>query len=248
MKTDYRKYRLTARDRLIYGGAGLLMSAAVSFAFYRSVIVSAVLGPAACFLLPLLARKKLAERRREKLTEEFLQALSVLSGYLSAGLSVENAFRETAVQLEKLSGRKSLMAAEFRQIVNGIALNEEPSKLLLDLSERSGSRDLRNFAEVFSLAESSGGSTAKIIARTLSVLREKAAVNAEIRTMTAARRYEQKLMNVMPFGIICYLSASSPGFLDVMYQTAAGRIVMTAGLLLSLGAFVVSDRLLSIRT
>ena len=55
-------------------------------------------------------------------------------------------------------------------------------------------------------------------------------------------------MNVMPFGIIGYLSAASPGFLDVMYETAAGRIIMTLCLLLCLGAWLLSDRLMDIET
>lgn len=248
MKTDYRTYRLTVKDRLTYGAAGLGIAAAISFSFYRSFLLFLVFGPAAALLLPVLMKKKLREKRRQKLLSEFLQALSVLSGYMSAGLSVENAMKETSLQLEKLLGKKSLMARECAAMVKGISVNEKTSDLFRDLGERSGDPEIRNFAEVFSLAEHSGGSTAKIIARTSGILREKAAVNEEIRTQTAARRYEQKLMNVMPFGIIGYLSAASPGFLDVMYETAAGRILMTLCLLLCLGAWVLSDRLMDIET
>ena len=246
MKTDSRRYILTPRDRILYGAAGLAGAAAVSFAFYRSLPVFLVIGPAAAIGAPYPARKKLMEKRKEKLTAEFLQTLSILSGYLAAGLSTENAFRETERQLEKLLGKKSLMTGECRRIAAGLSVNENASELLGDLAERSGSRDIRNFAEVFAIAERAGGSTAKIIARTAGILREKAAVSEEIRTQTASRRYEQKLMNVMPFGIILYLSAASPGFLDVMYETAAGRIVMTVSLLLGIGAWLLSDRLLEI--
>lgn len=95
MRTDYRTYRLTVKDRLTYGAAGLGIAAAISFSFYRSFLLFLVFGPAAALLLPVLMKKKLREKRRQKLLSEFLQALSVLSGYMSAGLSVENAMKET---------------------------------------------------------------------------------------------------------------------------------------------------------
>ena len=50
--------------------------------------------------------------------------------------------------------------------------------------------------------------------------------------MTAAKRYEQSFMNVLPFLIILYIDITSDGFLDVMYQTLTGRIIMTVCLLL----------------
>ena len=39
-------------------------------------------------------------------------------------------------------------------------------------------------------------------------------------------------MNVLPFLIILYIDITSDGFLDVMYQTLTGRIIMTVCLLL----------------
>lgn len=248
MKTDYRKYVLTPKDRLLYGAAGLGIGAAVAFTFYRSLAVFLVLGPLSAVVFPYLMRNRLSEKRKEKLLSEFVQSLSVFSGYLNAGLSVENAFHETALELEKLLGKRSFMAKEFRQIAGRIAMNESAAGLLLEFAERSDSREIMNFAEVFALAERSGGSLAKIIAKTSGILKEKEAVQSEIRTQTASRRYEQKIMNGMPFGIILYLSAASPGFLDVMYETAAGRIVMTACLLLCIGALLLSERMLRIET
>ncbi len=43
--------------------------------------------------------------------------------------------------------------------------------------------------------------------------------------MTAARVFEQKIMNGIPFGIILYIDFTSPGFFQSMYQTWLGRIL-----------------------
>ena len=64
--------------------------------------------------------------------------------------------------------------------------------------------------------------------------------------MTAEKRFEQKIMNLMPFFIVFYVDVTSPGFFEPMYRTAAGRVVMTACLGMYLAACVISQRILQI--
>ena len=51
----------------------------------------------------------------------------------------------------------------------------------------------------------------------------------------------------MPFGIILYIDLSSGGFFEVMYSTAAGRLIMTVCLLVYLAACLLSERIMDIR-
>ena len=55
----------------------------------------------------------------------------------------------------------------------------------------------------------------------------KEAVKEEISVATSAKRFEQKIMTIIPIFLMLYVSVASPGFLDVMYDTWMGRIVMT---------------------
>ena len=65
--------------------------------------------------------------------------------------------------------------------------------------------------------------------------------------MTAARRYEQSIMNLLPFAIIIYIDFSTDGFLDVMYECFAGRVVMTICLIMIGVSYMLSQRILNIR-
>ena len=56
-------------------------------------------------------------------------------------------------------------------------------------------------------------------------------VEREIETSVAAKKYEQRIMSIMPGVILLYMQLTSPGFLDVLYTTAFGAVVMTACLL-----------------
>ena len=245
--TDYRTYRLRKRDWLRESAVGLLLAGLVSYSFYRSVLIFLLMLPAACIAFPLSRRETLRKKRQWELQLQFKEAIWLLSGYLSAGLSVENAFGETVPELVRLYGEKGMITSEFRTIVRGIRLNKAPEPLLLDFGERSGVPDIRNFAEVFGIARKSGGNMQEIIERATSVIRDKTAVTEEIRSMTASRRYEQNIMNVLPFVLIAYIRLTSRGYLDVMYETFAGRAVMTVCLGLLGAAYLLSARILEIR-
>lgn len=243
----YTEYRLTAKDRLKYGIIGLGLAAMIARTIYKSLPVFLILGPVTAFLLPVFMKPKLKKARLERLTVQFREAIGILNGYISAGSSVENAFGTSAGQLEKLYGKNAEITAEFRRISVFVQLNRPVGEVLQDFADRSGLQDIRNFAEVFIIAGKTGGNLRDIIDRTATVLREKMAVGEEIINMTASRRYEQKVMDVIPFFIILYLDLTSPGFLDIMYTTLIGRLVMTGCLAMIAVAYFLSAKLLDIR-
>ena len=243
---EYSVYSLTSRDILKYGGFGLLLSAVIAAAFYKSVTAFLILAPFGAAGLPLLKRPALKRQRLDILAQEFKEAVSFLSGFLFAGVSPENAFELTQKEIRSLYGTKSMMAKELETIVQGLKLNRPAEQLLMEFAARSTLQDVRNFAEVFAIAKRSGGDLREISERTAEVIREKAAVAEEIKTITAARRYEQQVMNLLPIGLIFYINAASEEFLEVMYTTAAGRMVMTICLLLFGLSWYLSKRILEI--
>src|SRR5699024_4550984 len=99
---------------------------------------------------------------------------------------------------------------------------------------------------VFNAARRSGGDLVAIIDHTAGVIRDKAQVKEEIANMTAAKRLEQRIMNMIPFFLIFYIDRASLGFFDMIYGTAAGRILMTICLGVYGIAFWLAKRILDI--
>ncbi|MDO4961290.1 MAG: type II secretion system F family protein [Eubacteriales bacterium] len=203
--------------------------------------------PPALIAFPLMRRKALKEKRLWELTVQFKEAIWIVSGFLSAGMSVENAFEMSVPELMKLYGREAMIVKEFQAIVRGVKLNKPVEAMLNDFARRSSLPDIRNFAEVFSIAKRSGGSLKDIIERTGRIIRDKTAVTEEIKNMTASKRYEQNIMNILPFGIIIYINMTSNGFLDVMYESFTGRLIMTVCLMLIAGSYIISQKILDIK-
>jgi len=125
-------------------------------------------------------------------------------------------------------------------------MNIPIEKALDEFAIRSGLEDIRNFAKVVKIAKRSGGELVSIINQTTSVIGDKIRVKEEILTMTAARRFEQMIMNIIPAAIIIYIDITSPGFFVLMYTTIFGRVIMSICVVLYGVAIVMSQKILDI--
>ena len=203
-------------------------------------------------MLPMGLAYPIYEKRRRKdqrllvLASEFKESMVVLAGALSAGYSVENALVASRGELVLLYGEQSLIVREYSYIIQQMRTNRPVERLFQEFADRSGLEDVQSFAEIFVVAKRSGGDLSGIMRHTAEVIRDKMQVKEEIRTMTASRQFEQKIMNLIPFFIVFYVELSSPGFFHQMYETLAGRCLMSICLALYLTACFLSGKILNI--
>ena len=195
------------------------------------MILFLVIAPAA-FLVPYFMKDRLREKRQRTLLLQFREALTVLSGTLGAGYSLENALEESTHELRMIYSDDALIVREFEHLTYLSSMNVPVEKAMDDLAERSGLDDVRNFARVLRLAKRSGGELVSILTHTTDTISDRIQVREDILTLTASRRFEQHIMNLMPALIILYVDLSSPGFFTIMYTTMTGRIVMTVCLVI----------------
>lgn len=231
----YETYCLSKKEWLLYGGQGVLYLALLSYVFYRSMEIFFIFLPVGlCY--PLLLREDLKKRRKELLTIQFKDAILSAAAALNAGFSVENSFGKALQEIERVHGTDSMMAEEIRLMLHKVRMNRTFEDAFSDFAERSGLEDVRSFAAVFLAARRSGGELMKIIAKTAEIIAEKIRIQEDILTATAAKRMEQKIMRMVPMLIIFYMDLTSPGFFSILYETMAGRVIMTICLLVYLGA------------
>lgn len=169
-----------------------------------------------------------------------------MAASLSAGYSIENALAASVTELNMLYGSQGMLAAEFADMARQIGLNRTAEQAFENFAERSGIEEIRSFVQVLTVAKRSGGELVAIMSRTADSIRDKIQVHEEIRTMTASRRLEQRIMNLLPFFIIIYIDITSPGFFDLMYTTATGHLLMTGCLAIYIAAIWLSGRILDI--
>ena len=245
MPQDYDEYRMKTKDIIVCLAEGFVLLGLISYVFYRSPIALLVLIPA---LIPFTdyKRKQKIEKRKKELTLQFREMMYSLIAGLQAGYSIENAFRNSYSDLVLLYGKDEMMPAEVEIINRGLRNNINIEELLFDLSRRSHIRDITDFAEVFSIAKRSGGNLPDILNHTASAISDRIDVSREIETQVSAKKMEQRIMDLVPFGIILYIDSTTPGFFDPLYHNVVGAALMTVLLVVYVIAFLLGEKILKI--
>ena len=181
-------------------------------------------------------------KKKQEKKDEFRECLLCVRSGLRAGYAMENAWKK----MEHLYGKDNEMVKRLKTMKGRLDINETMENVLDDFAEEMDIEEGKSFAEVYRFAKKSGGNFAKIIEGCIDRMSEKLEVEREIRTLTAAKRMEQMIMNLIPLGICLYLRLGSPGYLDVMYGNVMGIAIMTGALAVYVASYEISGRIIAI--
>lgn len=243
---DYSKYHFCGIDWMEYGLKLLLKGIVICYLFYDSFKAAIFLIPFAVLDYRSLKKKKL-EAQKQELTLQFKAMIEALTTSLNAGYSLEHSFETARKDLLLVFDNKVSIFEELDIILSGLKMNVPLEKLLKDFGDRSSIDDIRNFANVVMAAKKSGGNLIRIIQKTVNSISDKIAVEQEIETLISAKKLEERIMMVMPYGIIFYLRVSNGDFLQVLYHNLLGVMLMTAFLILIYAAELWAAKIMEIR-
>lgn len=245
-KKDYEQYSFRVTDWACYLLRVFVITGVIGYLFYDSVRAFVLLIPVGIWQYHSVKKQKTEEQKR-RLTTQFRSLMEGLVTSLTAGYSLEHAFRDVGKELAYVYPETAEIFGELEWILSGLDRNIPIEELLKDFGERSGSEDIRNFANVIRAAKRSGGNLIRIIQKTVHSITDKMAVEEEIATMIAAKKLEQKIMLVMPYGILGYLRLTNGGFLEVLYHNGLGVCLMTGFLIGIYLAGLWAERIMDIK-
>ncbi len=218
----------------------------ISYLFYENIYVVVFLIPVGVFLYKKTINNAI-ESKKNQLKIQFKDAMMAVSFSLNVGYSMENSFKEAIQELKALYGNNSMIVKEFNIIVNRISRNEKLEDALIDFAQRSEIEDIRYFAEVFCYAKVSGGDMISIIKNTVRTISEKIDTENEIQIVISSKKMEQKIMSVIPFGIIGYLKLTSPDFICNLYGNMLGITVMSICLFMYFVSVIIANKIVDIK-
>lgn len=193
-----------------------------------------------------MKKKGCIEERKWQLNMQFRDGILSISAALNAGYSMENAILQAKEDLKLMYEEDALIITEFQYMIHQLKNNQTVEEVFWDFSKRSKVEDIYNFAEVFITAKRTGGDIIKIIRRTCNSISDKIEVKREIITLITAKKFESSIMNLIPLGIILYMWAFSPGFMEPLYGNVMGIMIMTITLVLYGIAYWLSQRIINI--
>lgn len=241
-QTDYSVYNLKFFEYVRYITEGMAVIGVISYLFYEKIIAFAVLMPVVFFYLKS-KKKMLCEKRKKELNLQFRDLCISISSSLSAGSSLTNAVISSYKEMVEIYGESGLISKELLLMLKGLKMNIPVETLFENLAARSDSDDIRTFSEILNIARNGGGDMIKIMKTTAAGIGDKVDIERDIQSIINAKKYEQSIMNIVPFIIIFYMKITSPGTMDIMYSTDYGVIIMTICLAVYSVAYMLGKRI-----
>lgn len=246
--TNYNELILTTRQYLFIAIIACGFFFIIGMIFYKSVITAFIFSLLG-FLYPKLQKKKMLQKRKRELSQQFQQALFSLSSSLVAGRSIENAFIEVTKDLYLLyPDPNTHIIKEFELINRRLENRETIEYALMDFSERAGVDDITSFTDVFVTCKRTGGDLVEVIRRTSTLISQKLEVEQEISVMISQKKFESNAISMAPIIIVAILSNSASDYMLPLYRWSdLGPIVMTICLLIIGFSFWISQKIMNIK-
>ena len=164
--------------------------------------------------------------------ERFADAVGAMSAAVRAGSSLAQAVRYAADEAAEpaRSGLQRLVA----DIDVGVSLDDAVRNWAL----REGTADADLVAGALDLHRRTGGDLPGVLEQVGSTIRDRVAVQREVRSLTAQARLSAWILGLLPIGFFAFLWLTARSDIEGALSTPAGVTCLLAGLLLEALAVV----------
>jgi tight adherence protein B len=93
----------------------------------------------------------------------------------------------------------------------------------------------------------SGGNLAEILETIAHTIRERLRIRREVQTLTAQERWSSYIVGAMPIVAFSFLSVMNPQYLDLLFGSSLGRMLLAVAIGLEVVGFVVIRKIIDIK-
>ena len=239
-------YHLSSKESGVVFIKAMGITVVIMLLFYRSAIAG-ISFPIIYYFVWCQAKKEGLEKSKMQLQGEFLHGISVLNSSLQAGFSMENAWKEVERETRVMYGEASQFYLGIKEVNQKVAHNAPLEKLFLEFAYQNKIEDMIQFAELLEFGKRNGSNWKQIIDVTVCQMTERQEARQQIEVMVAEKKMEQKVMTIVPLGLLAFLQFSAWDYMSVMYHNWLGVIAMTVFLLIYAGAIRLSQKILKVQ-
>lgn len=224
--------------------AGLPVSPGEALAMFvvvaaiAGLVVAALAGPFLGVVVALgglvllaLVLQTLAERERRRFDDQLPDTLNLISASLRAGYSLLQSVEAVAEEAPEPTAR------EFSRALGDIRLGASVPASLRRVAARMQSDDFAWSVIAIDIQAEVGGNLADVLQTASETILARVRLRREMRALTAEGRISAVVLTVLPFAVGGILFASSPDYLDPLFDTGVGRLLVIGALaLIAFGA------------
>ncbi len=227
-------------DLFIMGVCGLVLAFLLLGLVSKNIII--ILTGLVVGVFPFIFLKLKFLKRKEKFTQQFPEALGIISNSLRAGHSLLSAFQTVATESDYPVNKI------FKNVSDEISLGREVRETMVNMGETlPGSQDLRFFVTAILIQREVGGNLAEILDNLNNTIRERYKLLGLIKTQTAQAQLSGIVLGLAPVIISGLVSMINPAYMEPLYTTLAGMAALATSFLMSLVGFLIIKKVTEIR-
>ncbi len=213
----------------------VLAGGVVGLLLGRGNIIVGILFLVIAFFLPPLYLAYMAGRRRRAFDAALPEVLQLLSGALSAGLSLAQAV-DTVVR----EGPEPI-ASEFKRVLVEARIGVTVEDAFEGVADRFQSKDFRWAVMAIRIQRQVGGNLAELLTTVAATMRERQYLRRHVRALSAEGRMSAIILCALPVLFLLFLLLVNRKFLDPLIHDPRGWILSGFGVVwMTIGAFWMS--------
>lgn len=230
-----------APEKITYALLGISVGAGgitfLLFAIMGKWIIGFILAVIVAFLgfkIPKPIMNYLVEQRTKKYQSQMVDALTLLSNGIRAGLSVPQAIGMVVDEMP------APVSQEFNLILQQNRIGVPLEECFDNLARRLPTEDNDMFVSSVNILRETGGNLAEVFDTIVFVIRERIRLQQKIDTYTAQGMFQGATIFCMPFAIGAIYAASDPDSMVPLFTTPLGILLLVLALLFDfIGGFII---------
>ena len=238
------RYAQILLDRSSRMGPTRPVSYAMSIGVVAAVLIALMTTPlwgfaaiAAGGLGGLLWRRGRARSRAARLRPQVGEALDLIAATVKSGFGFVQAIELASHELsEPIAGELQLA---LREIELGVPVDDA----LRSLAERVDDQDLSLAISALLIQRRVGGALYEILNNIAELIRDRARIEGEIRSLTAQARLSARVVGALPIALAGLMAVIQPAYIEVLFTDPLGRVLIAIGVMLEIIGFWAIARL-----
>lgn len=249
-------YSLPGMERMyelaIQAGYGYKLGINIASIFMASFVVAIViiiielpsffllLAPIVGYFLVKLQLGRKIVKRNERFVELFPDALDMIVRSVRSGFPLSTAIRMVAENVEPP------IKEEFQKVADEVVLGRPVGEAMARLALRINEQDIHFFVVVLAVQQETGGNLAEVISNLSSVIRKRKQLRLKIRAITSEGRTTSFILGALPILFSGAMMTIDPNYLSPLRDTFVGNIIAAAIVGLTVGCYLVINKIVNI--
>jgi tight adherence protein B len=182
-----------------------------------------------------------AKRRMQAFEDQLPDLLITMAASLKAGHSFKQGIQSVVDEGQEPA------AKELRRVLTDTQLGRPMEEALQETADRIGSKNFSFVITAVNIQRQVGGSLAGLFDMVADTVRDRQQFARKIRSLTAMGRASAYVLLALPFFIAIAITLLNPTYMDPLYHSHAGHVLIALGMTMMVFGSLVLQRIVSFK-